>query len=63
MDTDNAVVLARAFAQAHSNEWRFTKAEYDVLKAHPGDLFLRVVARDGAGVKFGTSTDLLLEVR
>ncbi|MHC4512243.1 MAG: hypothetical protein ACYTGW_14570 [Planctomycetota bacterium] len=63
LDTDNAVVLARAFAQARSNEWWFTKAEYDVLKTHPGDLFLRVVARDGVGVGFATTSERKLDVR
>ncbi|MEE9125644.1 MAG: hypothetical protein V3U11_00745 [Planctomycetota bacterium] len=63
LDAQNAVVLARPQADARSNEWRLTKAQYDLLKAHPGDLFLRVVARDGAGVGFGTSTDLRLDIR
>jgi hypothetical protein len=63
LDTGNAVVLARPEAQARSNEWRFTQAEYDVLKAHPGDLFLRVVARDGTGVGFASTGDRKLDVR
>jgi hypothetical protein len=63
LDAQNAVILARPQADARSNEWRLTKAQYDLLKAHSGDLFLRVVARDGAGVGFGTSTDLRLDIR
>lgn len=63
LDADYSVVLARPEAQARSNEWRLTKAEYDVLKALPGDLFLRVVARDGAGVGFASTGERRLEVR
>ncbi len=63
LDAGGAVVLARSEEQVRSNEWRFTKAEYDVLKAHAGSLYLRVVARDGAGVGFASTGERRLDVR
>ncbi len=53
LTADNKLVLAPSGTQACS-EWRLTKEEYRVLKAHPGDLFLRVVALDRVGVGIAT---------
>ncbi len=54
LTADNKQVLAPSGTQARSSEWRLTKEEYRVLKAHPGDLFLRVVALDRVGVGIAT---------
>ena len=62
-NADNRIVLARSEEVSRSYVWRLSPREYDSLARHPGPLYLRIVARDGAGIRIETSGDLPLTVR
>lgn len=62
-DADDRIVLVRHQAASRSYVWQVSQEDYDSLARHPGPLYLRIVARDGAGIRIDTSGDLPLTVR
>jgi len=62
-DAEGRAVLARPEESSRSLVWLLTPAEYDLLAQHAGALYLRVVARDGAGIRLQSTGDLPLKVR
>jgi hypothetical protein len=62
-DDENRVVLSRPESAARSTVWQLTATEYARLAESSGPLFLRVIARDGAGLEVATTGDLELRLR
>jgi hypothetical protein len=63
VDAGGKVLAQRAEERAKSTRWDLTAGEYERLRAARGALFLRVMARDGAGIPIATSGDLVLTLR
>ncbi len=62
-DVQGKTFFSRSADRAASITWTFTKDQYRELSTATGPLYLRVVARDGAGVVIASSGDLQLSVR
>ena len=63
VDAAGTVVLARDDFHATNHRWELTPDELARLTARTGELRLRIVARDGAGLAVATSGDLRLTLR
>ncbi len=63
VDEEQQPVLARPERWARSVTWELSPGDVERLRAHPGPLFLRVVARDGIGLEVATTGDRALVVR
>ena len=62
-NADGTVVLRRDDSSKASTLWLLTAQEYEKLATFTGDLFLRIVAKDGAGLIVGNSRDRKIQVR
>ncbi len=62
-DDAGNLVLERGDAEARSNRWELTEAQFQLLRQREGPLLLRVEAQDGAGNVVGTTGDLPLTIR
>lgn len=62
-DRSDTVVLQRPAEFAAATTWDLTEAEFSTLRAHSGQLLLRVIARDGVGLIVGTTGDLPVHVK
>jgi hypothetical protein len=63
VDADDQTVLARPDRAVRSTLWELTADEYALLAKSRKPLYLRVVARDGAGLEVASTGDLRLEVK